>query len=69
MHDRVEGEPLIRPAEDVRHQDEMAGGRDGKELGEPLDEAENHPLGVGHPTISSPPSTPITLPVIQYVSG
>src|SRR3989304_7216729 len=27
------------------------------------------PEGVANATISSPPSTPITLPVIQYVSG
>src|SRR5207302_1205833 len=69
VHDRVEGESLIAPAEDVRHEDQVTGRRNGEELGEPLDEAENHPLSVGHPTISSPPSTPITLPVIQYVSG
>src|SRR4030095_756623 len=69
MHDRIEGETLTRPAEDMRDQDQMAGGRNGEELGEPLDEAENPPLGVRHPTMSSPPSTPIKLPVIQCVSG
>ena len=43
MHDRVEAEPLILPAEDVRHEDQVAGGRYREELGEPLDEAEHHP--------------------------
>src|SRR5436309_12882639 len=47
----------------------MTGGRDGQKLGQALDKAEDHALRVGHPTMSSPPSTPITLPVIQYVSG
>src|SRR3989442_15139738 len=47
----------------------MTGGRDRQKLGQALDEAEDHTLRVGHPTMSSPPSTPITLPVIQYVSG
>src|SRR5262245_2447911 len=69
VHDRVEGEALIGPAEHVGHQDEMPRGRDGQELGQALDDAEDHALRVRHPTMSSPPSTPITLPVIQYVSG
>src|SRR5437870_3904702 len=30
----------------------MARGGDGEELGEPLDDAEHHPLEVGHATIS-----------------
>ena len=45
---RVHGEPLIGPAEHVRDQDQMAGGRDGEELGEPLDDAEHDGLEVRH---------------------
>ncbi len=69
MHDRVEGQTLVGPAEDVRDQDQMAGGGHGEELRQPLDDAEHDPLEVGHPTTSSPPSTPMTFPVIQCVSG
>src|SRR5262249_41095845 len=69
MHDGVEGQSLIRPAEDERNQDQVPGRRDGEELGQALDQAQNDALGVAHPTMSSPPSTPMTLPVIQYVSG
>ena len=65
----VEGQALVRPAEEVGHQDQVARGRDRQELRQALDEAEDHRVGVGHPTMSSPPSTPITLPVIQCVSG
>ena len=65
VHHGVKGETLIRPAEKVRHQDQMAGGGDGEELGHALDHAEHDALRVRHPTISSPPSTPMTLPVIQ----
>src|SRR5213078_2962005 len=32
MHDRVEGQTLVGPAEDVRDQDQMAGGGHGEEL-------------------------------------
>src|SRR2546430_5667568 len=47
----------------------MAGGGHGEELRQPLDDAEHDSLEVGHPTTSSPPSTPMTFPVIQCVSG
>src|SRR5439155_269905 len=69
MHDRVEGQTLVGPAEDVRDQDQMAGGGHGEELRQPLDDAEHDSLEVGHPTTSSPPSTPMTFPVSQCVSG
>src|SRR5207244_11425438 len=67
--DRVEGQTLVGPAEDVRDQDQMAGGGHGEQLRQPLDYAEHDSLEVAHPTTSSPPSTPMTFPVIQCVSG
>src|SRR5262245_40413312 len=69
MQGGVESKALVGPSKNVRHEDEVSGGRDGKELGQALDDTENNTLGVVHPTTSSPPSTPITLPVIQYASG
>src|SRR5438067_1431289 len=65
----VHREALVGPAEDARHEDQVTRGGNRQALGQALDEPQDQRLGVAHPTISSPPSTPITLPVIQYVSG
>ena len=66
----------------VLGEEQVAGGRDGQEFRDAFDHAEQddgepvghrgraeRPSGTAQPTMSSPPSTPITLPVIQYVSG
>ena len=42
----------------------------GKKFGQALDDAQDDRQQiVPHPTMSSPPSTPMTLPVIQAMSG
>src|SRR5439155_17447377 len=69
VHDRVEGEALVRPSKRPGDQDQVSRRRYRQELREALDQAEDDALAVRHPTTSSPPSTPMTLPVIQYASA
>ena len=70
----VEEVGLARQQPHVLHEEQMAGRGDREEFRDALDDAQgDHGGPVGHrrgyPAISSPPSTPITLPVIQWVSG
>ncbi len=44
VHGDVEGEPLVLPAEQVRHQHEVARARDRQELGQALDDREDDGL-------------------------
>ena len=44
VHGDVEGEPLVRPAEEIRHEHEVARARDRQELGEALHEREDDGL-------------------------
>ncbi len=52
----IQGQPLIRPAEELRHQDEVAGGGDGQEFGDALHHRQNQDVDIGH--AQSPPHGP-----------
>jgi hypothetical protein len=48
----VERQPLVRPAEELRHQDQVPRARDRQELGDPLDDRENDDLNGFHAVVS-----------------
>ena len=45
---RVEGQALVWPPKKTRDQDQVAGGGDREKLGETLNNAQHHALGIGH---------------------
>ena len=47
MHGGVERQPLVRPAEEARQQDEMPTAGDGQHLRDTLHDAEDHGLKIG----------------------